>query len=606
MSANLGLEAPGATPLLQNIILYPYVNPATEVLDSTGTAEQPRCDPHFLGCRWDPDLEDHPQRGGYAPDPLPPVRYSSLINRVAWDNIISPPDPNELGWKDTVRINPLQDTYVALRPIVPVLPFAVPDSKRPLNPMMPLGARGRSERCQRERGRVQQHRCQRQPPPPIVNDIVNFGWEYVWHCHILSHEEMDMMRPQSVFVPRELADAPVLSATGYSGAPINLTWTDGTPVTTFAGPTWGKPKAEIGYRIERAIGESGGTFEPVGTALANATSFTDNTTVLGTRYRYNVVAFNAAGDSISNTVLAALPPVVSGTLGANGAGATVNFTGGSTTAAAGTGNYSFSVLSGWTGTITPSKLGYIFSPTSINVTTPVTADLPNQDFTATLVTYTVSGTLGITGATVAFSGTTSGSATVVGSSYSFTAPTGWTGTITPSLTGYTFSPVSINVTTPVTANLPNQNFTATLNTYTVSGTLGTTGATVAFNGTTSGSATVVGSSYSFTAPHGWTGTITPSKTGYTFSPALITISAPGVTATLPNQNFTATLNTYTVSGTLGTTRAQRWPIAVPRAAPPRSSARATPSRCLTAGPARSRLPRRATPSRRSRSTSPPR
>ena len=100
----------------------------------------------------------------------------------------------------------------------------------------------------------------------------------------------------------------------------------------------------------------------------------------------------------------------------------------------------------------------------------------------------------------------------------------------------------------MTANLPNQNFTATLNTYTVSGTLGTTGATVAFSGTTSGSATVVGSSYSFTVPYGWTGTITPSLTGYTFSPVSITISAPGVTADLPNQNFTATLNTYTVSG----------------------------------------------------------
>ena len=34
MTANLGLEAPGATPLLQNIILYPYVNPATEVMNS--------------------------------------------------------------------------------------------------------------------------------------------------------------------------------------------------------------------------------------------------------------------------------------------------------------------------------------------------------------------------------------------------------------------------------------------------------------------------------------------------------------------------------------------------------------------------------------------
>ena len=35
MTANMGLEAPGATPLLQNIVLYPFVNPATEVLDAS-------------------------------------------------------------------------------------------------------------------------------------------------------------------------------------------------------------------------------------------------------------------------------------------------------------------------------------------------------------------------------------------------------------------------------------------------------------------------------------------------------------------------------------------------------------------------------------------
>ena len=25
--------------------------------------------------------------------------------------------------------------------------------------------------------------------------MTNFGWEYVWHCHLLGHEENDMMRP---------------------------------------------------------------------------------------------------------------------------------------------------------------------------------------------------------------------------------------------------------------------------------------------------------------------------------------------------------------------------------------------------------------------------
>ena len=36
-----------------------------------------------------------------------------LLNRVGWDGFIRLPDPNELGWKDTVRISPLEDTIVA-------------------------------------------------------------------------------------------------------------------------------------------------------------------------------------------------------------------------------------------------------------------------------------------------------------------------------------------------------------------------------------------------------------------------------------------------------------------------------------------------------------
>ena len=49
----------------------------------------------------------------------------------------------------------------------------------------------------------------RQPDrPPITNQLVNFDWEYVWHCHILSHEEMDMMRPMTVYVDRALPQVP--------------------------------------------------------------------------------------------------------------------------------------------------------------------------------------------------------------------------------------------------------------------------------------------------------------------------------------------------------------------------------------------------------------
>ena len=65
-----------------------------------------------------------------------------VINRVGWDGAIRPPDPNELGWKETVRMNPLEDCIVAMRFDLPplqgsgkpgALPFAVPLSTRLLD-----------------------------------------------------------------------------------------------------------------------------------------------------------------------------------------------------------------------------------------------------------------------------------------------------------------------------------------------------------------------------------------------------------------------------------------------------------------------------------------
>jgi FtsP/CotA-like multicopper oxidase with cupredoxin domain len=164
MTANMGLEAPGATPLLQNIILYPYVNPATETLDATATPSSLNVTP--ISSAADGTQIWKITHNGVDTHPLHFHLYDvQVINRVTWDNIIIPPDPTELGWKDTVRVSPLEDTYVAVRPIVPTLPFGVPDSKRLLNPDDAPGRRGISQHRERDRGRVQQHRCARQPDP---------------------------------------------------------------------------------------------------------------------------------------------------------------------------------------------------------------------------------------------------------------------------------------------------------------------------------------------------------------------------------------------------------------------------------------------------------
>ena len=133
MTANLGLEAPGATPLLQNIILYPYVNPATEILDATGL-------PSSLDVTPISSAADGTQiwkitHNGVDTHPIHFHLYDvQVINRVTWDNIIIPPDPTELGWKDTVRVSPLEDTIVALRPIVPDAPVRDPGQHPPAQP----------------------------------------------------------------------------------------------------------------------------------------------------------------------------------------------------------------------------------------------------------------------------------------------------------------------------------------------------------------------------------------------------------------------------------------------------------------------------------------
>jgi len=53
---------------------------------------------------------------------------------------------------------------------------------------------------------------------------VNFGQEYVWHCHILGHEENDMMRPM-IFQVAPAAPSNFAAIRDVSGS-VTLTWTD--------------------------------------------------------------------------------------------------------------------------------------------------------------------------------------------------------------------------------------------------------------------------------------------------------------------------------------------------------------------------------------------
>lgn len=279
MQANLGVEAQPPTPGGQNVTLYPYVNPQTELIDGTNL---PSADVKVTPIA---DMKDGSQIWRFTHNGVDthPIHFHlfdvQVLNRVTWDNIVKPPDANELGWKDTVRMSPLEDTIVALRPVVPKTPFEVPNSVRRLNPMMPDASTAMFNNVD----------PQGNPVDPIVNGLVNFGWEYVFHCHILSHEEMDMMRPVSLALPPRKPTGLVTSIVGTgSNRRFRLTWDDNS-IT------------ETSLVVQRTT--NGTSWTDVGTLTApldvanthGSRSLTDNSSNVSTAYRYRVVAVNAVG-----------------------------------------------------------------------------------------------------------------------------------------------------------------------------------------------------------------------------------------------------------------------------------------------------------------------
>jgi FtsP/CotA-like multicopper oxidase with cupredoxin domain len=298
MSAKLGLELPFANAAIANFVLQNFVDPPTEIIPEGATQ------------LW------RVTHNGVDTHPIHFHLFDvQVLNRVGWDGFIRLPDPNELGWKDTVRISPLEDTIVALRPVKPPVPFPLPDSIRPLNPMAPLNGpdnmMGFSQIDPTDGGPL---------VPPQTNQIFNFGWEYVFHCHILSHEENDMMRSVTFDVPNAVPVGPdpltgltatvVPAPAGGIGQQVKLDWLKGVPPLT---PPILTPNqnTEIGFHIWRCEG-AGCTPNLGGTAYATvpsgvATTYTDVTVQSGITYRYQVTAYNSLGDSTPSNIAEATP-----------------------------------------------------------------------------------------------------------------------------------------------------------------------------------------------------------------------------------------------------------------------------------------------------------
>ncbi|MDD4414490.1 MAG: hypothetical protein PHR14_08105 [Oscillospiraceae bacterium] len=291
MNATLGVELPLTNFNTQTTIPLGYIDPATESINDSITPMAP-----VAGDGTQIWKITHNGVDTHA------IHFHlfnvQLINRVDWAGVIKPPDANELGWKDTVRMNPLEDAIVALRPVAPKEPFGILDSIRPLDPTMPIGSTLGFSKVDANNN-----------PVNTTNQMTNFGWEYVWHCHMLDHEEMDMMRPVKFNVLSTVPVTPSLTA-AQAGNKVNLTWTDGTPPSSPT--TLGNPANEVGFNIMRAIITGGvtGTYSQIGTSLANTTSYSDGSITSGTTYSYEVSAYNAAGSSTSAPVTTAVTGTV--------------------------------------------------------------------------------------------------------------------------------------------------------------------------------------------------------------------------------------------------------------------------------------------------------
>ena len=245
------------------------------------------------------------------------------------------------------------------------------------------------------------------------------------------------------------------------------------------------------------------------------------------------------------------------------AGVAIAFTNGQTPITDGSGNYLAIVPPGFSGIATPSLSGYTFAPSNRSYTNIVSSQ-SGQDYSARPIgpaTVTISGAIrtataqAISGVTVTFSSGGPSATTDVTGSYTATVAAGYAGTAIPFRTGYTFNPPS----RPYTNLLGNQGGedylgSPTVSAFTISGNIrtssgvGIAGVAIAFSAGGPSVTTDSSGSYSAFVSGGYSGTATPSLSGYKFNPP--SRSYANANANQNGQDYSGTppAATYSVSG----------------------------------------------------------
>ena len=184
------------------------------------------------------------------------------------------------------------------------------------------------------------------------------------------------------------------------------------------------------------------------------------------------------------------------------------------------GFYRAEVEYGWTGDITPIKDGYEFDPPSV-VLTSLANDMTNKNFKAKPITYTISGNVGLKG--VVLRGLPGSPVSDDSGSYSAQVQYKFSGSVTPTLSGYQFDPPTRDYV-ELTSSLPGENYRHSIIQHVVSGRIiaesgSAEGIFIRADNEAGSTTTDAGGNYELSVSHGWRGTITPMKEGYTFTPA---------------------------------------------------------------------------------------
>ena len=295
MNATLAIEMPMQSLAVQTTLPLNYIDPATEQLEPN-TMQMWKITHNGVDAH--------------------PVHFHLLnvqvVNRVGWDGTVKPPEDNEIGWKETVKMNPLEDIIVAFRVEMPQVPFGLDRSIRPQDPSQPLGVN--MGFTQFAVAGLNGNAANGIPvplgalaigaPTASVNSIEDYDNEYVWHCHILGHEENDFMRPLVATSQTVAPDAPTGLSVQQVGSTVVATWADPTPLCPLGGAcldalganVYGNPKNELGFRLQRSLTGTDG-WATVATAPANTMTAVDpllNPVPPATTVFYRVLGYNAA------------------------------------------------------------------------------------------------------------------------------------------------------------------------------------------------------------------------------------------------------------------------------------------------------------------------